>query len=269
MRKASQASRLRAGSRRPYAHSIAQLAASSFLTCCCLSVSASEVGKGGPCIYDLSGDFDTVTPSQVRVALAGAKTLDCDSIAFRFDSGGGDVSAAIEAGDLLRSVGATTIVPFSASCASACVVAFVGGAFRFVGGRVGLHRPYPLVGASTAAAAGARREKLNATLRRYVTRMNIPGQLVDEMNATPSGSVRWLDGLRDPDVDELRRLQISGSDPAWAEARDSKRANKLGISLAELYHRQQRSEIECPDGNTEAAAIQSLRCREDILKGIR
>ena len=160
-------------------------------------------------------------------------------------------------------------MPFSGSCASACVVAFVGGAFRTVGGRVGLHRPYPLVGATTAAAAGERRERLNAALRNYVTRMNVPAQMIDEMNATPSGSVRWLDGLREPDVDELRRLQISGSDPAWAETRDSKRATKLGISLAEFYRRQQRSEIECPDGRTEAAAIQSLQCRDAILKGRR
>lgn len=46
------------------------------------------------------------------------------------DSSGGDVEAAIENGKAIRKHGASTVVPPGASCASACVYAFIGGVER-------------------------------------------------------------------------------------------------------------------------------------------
>ena len=242
--------------------------AATLLALCCPPTSASEIQREGSCTYFLSGPIDAATPIQVRETLSAANATGCDVI-FRLGSNGGDVRAAIEVGDLFRKAGITTIIPLPAACASACVVAFLGGSFRYVAGRVGLHRPYPILGAATPAAAGARRGHLDAELRTYLSRMSIPARLIDEMNAVPSGSIRWLDGSNGHNGDEISRLQISGDDPAWAEYRDSRRASDLGISLPEYYKRQQRSEVECSSGSTQDAIVLRLQCRADLLAGKR
>ena len=59
-----------------------------------------------------------------------------------FDSHGGDVRAAMRIGMAIRDFQAAVSVPQGASCASACVLGFLGGVTRLNFGRIGLHRPY-------------------------------------------------------------------------------------------------------------------------------
>lgn len=237
---------------------------------CCAPAASSQVRQENACTYFVSGDIDSATPRHIEDSIQIARRSGCGLITFRFDSNGGDVRAAIAAGDLIRSAGAITIVPLPASCASACVFAFVGGANRFVVGRVGLHRPYPTVGAATVLEASAKRDKINAELRGYLTRMGIPSLLLDEMNSVPPGSVRWLDGAQGFDGPEIRSLQISGEDPAWADYRDTRRAKDLGISLPEFYKRQQRAEVVCPQAGSNAEVQeQRFKCIQAVLAGKR
>jgi hypothetical protein len=58
-----------------------------------------------------------------------------------FDSPGGNVSAALKIGRLLRERGIATRIPKGASCESACPYAFVGGVIRSAdpGTKVGVH----------------------------------------------------------------------------------------------------------------------------------
>lgn len=59
------------------------------------------------------------------------------------DSPGGNVSAALEMGRLLRRISAHTVVDGGASCSSSCIFLLAGGVERnvFLNGRIGLHRP--------------------------------------------------------------------------------------------------------------------------------
>lgn len=63
-------------------------------------------------------------------------------------SDGGDVSAAMTIGGIVRELGWTTTVPMRAQCYSACAMIWAAGADRHVarGAAIGFHGPYSLVG---------------------------------------------------------------------------------------------------------------------------
>jgi hypothetical protein len=68
-----------------------------------------------------------------------------------FHSDGGSLLAGIRIGMLIRVKNFTTVVPDAAQCASACAVAWLGGAHRFlgVGSKVGFHAAYVQKGGAT------------------------------------------------------------------------------------------------------------------------
>lgn len=112
---------------------------------------AEDLFRGRSCWVGVEGEIDRQTPMQLR-ALFSSPDFVSGCIknpkvqpffpTVWLDSPGGDVDAAIIAGLFLREIKARTLV-VKGSCASACVLIFVGGVQRIlVGGRLGLHRPY-------------------------------------------------------------------------------------------------------------------------------
>ena len=90
------------------------------------------------------------------------------SVAFRSD--GGSLLAGIRIGMLIRVKNFNTIVPDAAQCASACAVAWLGGAHRFlgVGSKVGFHAAYvQKAGAATESGPG------NAVLGAYLDQIEV------------------------------------------------------------------------------------------------
>jgi hypothetical protein len=61
-----------------------------------------------------------------------------------FQSPGGNLFAGIEIGKVIRFKHFDTVVPNGSVCASACALAWLGGASRLIGatGRIGFHAPY-------------------------------------------------------------------------------------------------------------------------------
>lgn len=91
----------------------------------------------GRAIVFVSGEFKYGDATRFGRTLARFDRID----EVWFSSPGGNVTAALEIGRLLRKSGLATRVPSGAICASACAYAFIGGVFRAVDpkGRVGVH----------------------------------------------------------------------------------------------------------------------------------
>src|SRR5262249_842826 len=82
-----------------------------------------------------------------------------------FESDGGSLIAGIRIGELIRMKGFYTVVPSGARCASACAIAWLGGAQRFMGepALVGFHAAYRNDGTGPTEAGAA-----NAILGAYL-----------------------------------------------------------------------------------------------------
>jgi len=213
---------------------------------------------------EISGEIDKSTPMQVEDAIkaTGVNTGPWDLRLVLFNSAGGDVQSALNVGRLLRKANMMTTVGEHSLCASACVLAFLGGVNRMVLGKVGLHRAFPSLPSSTTEEVRANREKIDRQIREYLASMKIPERLLFEMNAVSPGSIRWLYG--ESDEQELRSLQIAGEDPTYADGRDAFSARKLSISMQEYYARRQRADVLCM---TNWPIEKYTKCFANVLNG--
>jgi hypothetical protein len=109
------------------------------------------------------------------------------TVAFRSD--GGSLLAGIRIGMLIRVKSFTTIVPDAAQCASACAVAWLGGAHRFlgVGSKVGFHAAYvQKAGSTTESGPG------NAVLGAYLDQIGLPEDAIVYITQAAPNSMKWL-----------------------------------------------------------------------------
>ncbi len=202
---------------------------------------------------------------------AGDKdALTRQAISFQLSSPGGDVDAAIRIGEAIRRVSGRTIVPGDSKCASACVLAMLGGVDRYSAGQVGLHRPYSLQLAGSPTDARKSYDVINTRIAQYLKAMNIPARLLDVMNSVPPNEVRWLSSRNDEET--LRELHVTGSDPVYADQRDSFFARRLGITKVEYYGRQQRADEVCDKANAFRSLVAAEtfgKCRDAVINGKR
>jgi hypothetical protein len=109
------------------------------------------------------------------------------TVAFRSD--GGSLLAGIRIGMLIRVNNFTTVVPEAAQCASACAVAWLGGARRFLGAgsKVGFHAAYvQKAGATTESGPG------NAVLGAYLDQIGLPEDAIVYITQAAPSSMKWL-----------------------------------------------------------------------------
>lgn len=236
---------------------------------------AATFEQGGECIIALNGTIDNRTPSDLSkfyTLVNNSTAKGCNMMMLTLDSNGGDVVAAMEAGTFVREKKmATTVRP--KSCASACVLLYVGGVRRF-GFSFGLHRPYSIKLSMNQSEAKNQYEQINNSIRQYLTRMNIPERLLDIMNSTSPDKVKWID--RDNNEDLIEELHLVGEDPIYAEEQDSQYAKSLKISKKEFYERRARSEDICKPilyrsypNVTKADGDAYNACNNDIMHGRR
>jgi len=104
-------------------------------------------------------------------------------------SPGGNTAAGISIGRAIRQKGFLTLVPSSASCASACALAWLGGARRFMGegAQVGFHAAYTLSGGRARRSASG-----NAALVKYVNGLDLPPQAIAYITSAPPERMYWL-----------------------------------------------------------------------------
>jgi hypothetical protein len=109
------------------------------------------------------------------------------------DSHGGNIWVAMSIGRMIRKHSFRTRVEVGASCVSACVYLLAAGSGRYVGGRVGIHRPFlPNDGVTSARAKKAQYAGINAQTKQYLEEMGLPMSLHDRMMQTPPDRVEWL-----------------------------------------------------------------------------
>lgn len=156
------------------------------------------------------------------------------------DSGGGEVDAAMQIGQILRSQNALVWVDKNAECSSACILAFAGGVVRGAtpGAKLGIHRPYfqPDEFANLPQSE-ARREysTLAESVRSYLNQMGISGTLYDAMIKVPSQRIQYITH------DFAESTQLIGNDPMWEEWERARDRKVLGTERQQMLDRY----VEC------------------------
>jgi hypothetical protein len=132
----------------------------------------------------VEGDLEL---SDIEVFRSRVAPLSKATVAFRSD--GGSLLAGIRIGMLIRVKNFTTIVPDAAQCASACAVAWLGGAHRFLGAgsKVGFHAAYvQKAGGATESGPG------NAVLGAYLDQIGLPEDAIVYITQAAPNSMKWL-----------------------------------------------------------------------------
>jgi hypothetical protein len=132
----------------------------------------------------VEGDLEL---GDIEVFRSKVAPLSKATVAFRSD--GGSLLAGIRIGMLIRVKNFTTIVPDAAQCASACAVAWLGGARRFLGSnsKVGFHAAYvQKAGATTESGPG------NAVLGAYLDQIGLPEDAIVYITQAAPNSMKWL-----------------------------------------------------------------------------
>jgi hypothetical protein len=104
-----------------------------------------------------------------------------------FHSNGGSVVAGIQIGESIRLKGFTTFVPENALCASACALAWLGGAQRFMAasGQIGFHAAYD-------SRSGQETGVGNAIVGAYLTKIGLPYEAVIYITQAAPQNMTWL-----------------------------------------------------------------------------
>jgi hypothetical protein len=143
-------------------------------------------------------------------------------------SPGGSAMEALKIGRLVRKYLITTNASGSADCkegltecgcASACALIWFGGIERM--GTVGLHRPRiddPEFAHSPPDEAMKRYRQVISAIEAYLMEMEAPRSIIDEMLATSSSDVRWVNAI-------TSRLSRPPSYAEWEDASCHERFN--------------------------------------------
>jgi hypothetical protein len=187
----------------------------------------------------ISGEITSMDVNQVKNIVQSKRAW--GYFAINLDSSGGDIYAAMEIGRLIRKARAKCFIPQGAKCYSACVLVLAGAVNRFVGGEVGIHRPYSTyVGKRDYEGTQNEYRRTETAVRAYLREMNLPEQLFETMVLVPPEKIRILS------YEEVEAFGLSGTDPVEQETEDAKDASNYGISKAELIRRKANLDMVCP-----------------------
>lgn len=148
-----------------------------------------EIENGSPVVL-IKGEFghlDNPDALSREVAASGARVV-------TFDSNGGNVLSAIAYGRAIRALGLSTFQLRATQCASACMLAFVGGATRQAEpGAIGVHQSSfstesDLNGHEAVAAVQA----ITAQIMTYLIEMGVDPKLLQLSLSVPSDDMRYL-----------------------------------------------------------------------------
>jgi hypothetical protein len=144
-----------------------------------------EVRQADPtALVMVEGDLEL---TDIEIFRSKVAPLSRATVAFRSD--GGSLLAGIRIGMLIRVKNFTTIVPDAAQCASACAVAWLGGARRFLGAgsKVGFHAAYVQRAGGTAESGPG-----NAVLGAYLDQIGLPEDAIVYITQAAPNSMKWL-----------------------------------------------------------------------------
>jgi hypothetical protein len=179
------------------------------------------------------------------------------------ESPGGSVDAGMAMGRIFREHQVMTQVGgYDVECASSCIFAFVGGTWRYAGGKVGVHRPYLDNTSLTESEIRSSSVKMDEKIRTYFREMNITQRLADDIMTVPLSQIRWLT------QEEMSRYNLVGVDPVYEENRVLTGARKYNTSREEYLRREHDVRFSCSYTYEEMLFGNKVNpCEERIMKG--
>ncbi|MBD9534995.1 hypothetical protein IB227_03920 [Stenotrophomonas sp. STM01] len=139
------------------------------------------------------------------------------------DSSGGQVEAAIVAGDSIGESGWTIWVREGSICHSACVFVLAAGDNRLISGKVGIHRMMRI--SSTATSRAELNKELHEVydnVKDYLQRNGVAVGVADLMMTVPNRSLRLLTS------DELKQYGLDGTNAVQDDLERIKQMRKCG-----------------------------------------
>jgi hypothetical protein len=131
--------------------------------------------------------FGTLQPGDDKIFFERLKQFRKGIVVFQGD--GGSLVTAIKIGSAIRLRNYATLVANESRCASACAVAWLGGAPRLMeeGAQIGFHAAYALADGQ-AAEVGVP----NALLGAYLGKIGLPDRAVIYVTSAPPEGMTWL-----------------------------------------------------------------------------
>ncbi len=167
-----------------------------------------------------------INPSFAALVERLAVVADAKKIGKRIldlDSSGGQVEAAIVAGDSIGEAGWTIWVREGSICHSACVFVLAAGDNRLISGKVGIHRMMRI--SSTATSRAELNKELHEVydnVKDYLQRNGVAVGVADLMMTVPNRSVRLLT------TEELKQYGLDGTNAVQDDLERIKQMRKCG-----------------------------------------
>jgi hypothetical protein len=214
----------------------------------------------------------TITDSDAKEFQNVSQDFEYKEFSVLLDSNGGDVSAAMQIGRLIRKYEGSTFIlldapwittnarrPAYERCYSSCALIFIAGVHRVNDGELGLHRPF-------FASAPQSREILEkqvplmlSLVKSYVAEMGITDNFYQQLvNTEPSKLVTYNESNY--------RTLVPEYDPTFAEIEIAREARKYGITTFEMRKRQADAKMKRCDSS--AAYQKSPDCEYSIYWGL-
>jgi hypothetical protein len=192
----------------------------------------------------------TITGSDAKEFQNVSQELEYKELSVLLDSKGGDVSAAMQIGRLIRKYDGTTLIlqlaPWITSnvgrprydrCYSSCALIFIAGVHRVNDGELGLHRPF-------FASAPQSRETLEkqvplmlSMVKSYIVEMGITENFYQQMvNTEPSKIVIY-------NSNNYQKI-VPAIDPVFAEIEVAREARRYGTTTSGMRQRQAEAKQE-------------------------
>ncbi len=167
----------------------------------------------------VDGEIDAPGVKRLRSTLAGLQGM---PVTIQFNSTGGELSAAIAMGRLIRQSGVATGVGQAGArrfdirpgkCFGVCAMAYLGGRFRYFvkGSGYGVHRPAPpKKNGGDALEVG---QKISALLAEYLREMDADPALLSLIATAAPDKLRVLS---DSELQSLRIVNDGRLPPSWS-----------------------------------------------------
>lgn len=148
----------------------------------------------------MTGSIDSGDGVRLAAILNGNVTPNMRDVMVRLDSPGGSLSEGLEIARLLSSLSQIVSAEVAsdegtpATCASACVLAYLGADLRYLPetARIGVHQFRDPSGAIPADAAMDIAQRLSSQIVGLLQRQRIDTALFDRMAATTSDGIDWV-----------------------------------------------------------------------------
>jgi hypothetical protein len=171
----------------------------------------------------------------------GEKACSDGNTFVHINSEGGDVEEALLIGREIRKSSLGVIVHQYSSCLSSCVFILAGGVNRLAFGKIGIHRPYfsAVQSGKSSDDIRAMRNQVNKQIKSYLSYVDVPENLLDEMLAIPPEKIKMLSEV------ELIKFRLHGKDATQDEIDVAKQASYYNLASSEYRKRQSESIARC------------------------